>query len=190
MKLVFASHNPNKIIEIKTLLPQNFEILSLDDIGCHDEIPETADTIEGNAILKANFVATHYGLDCFADDSGLEVDELNGEPGVFSARYAGNQKNSHDNIKKLLEQMQGKSNRKANFKTVIALNLNGENFLFTGIVDGKITLEPRGSLGFGYDPVFELEGFSYTFAEIPAAKKAKISHRARAVEQLVAFLKN
>ncbi|NBL64012.1 non-canonical purine NTP diphosphatase [Flavobacterium sp. NST-5] len=190
MKLVFASHNPNKIIEIKALLPQNFEILSLDDIGCHDEIPETADTIEGNALLKANFVATHYGLDCFADDSGLEVDALNGAPGVFSARYAGNQKNSQDNNKKLLQEMQGKSNRKANFKTVIALNLKGENYLFTGIVNGKIALEQRGIHGFGYDPVFEPEGFSYTFAEISATEKAKISHRARAVTQLIAFLKN
>lgn len=190
MKLVFASNNANKIVEIRQLLPDNFEILSLEDIGCHEDIPETADTIEGNAILKANYVSLNYGYDCFADDSGLEVDELNGAPGVFSARFAGEQKNSEDNINKLLEELQGQQNRKANFKTVIALNLKGETFLFTGIANGEITTEKRGFHGFGYDPIFQPEGFSYTFAEISITEKAKISHRAKAVEQLIEFLKN
>src|SRR5690606_16936761 len=150
-------NNKHKIQEIKQLLPHTFEIISLEEIGCFEDIPETADTIEGNAILKADYVTQKYGLPCFADDSGLEVEILNGEPGVFSARYAGEQKNDNDNIKKLLYELQDKTNRKAQFKTVITLNLNNEQHLFTGIIKGQIISEKRGTNGFGYDPVFVAE---------------------------------
>ncbi|MFY0483557.1 non-canonical purine NTP diphosphatase [Flavobacterium sp. PLA-1-15] len=190
MKLVFASNNKNKIIEIQSILPDTIQILSLEDIGCHEEIPETANTIEGNAILKANYVTEKYGHDCFADDSGLEVDALNGAPGVFSARYAGEHKNNEDNIDKLLNELAGKDNRKANFKTVIALNIDGESHLFTGIADGKIIDERKGTNGFGYDPVFQPEGFERTFAEFTMQEKSEISHRAKAVKQLISFLKS
>lgn len=189
MKLVFASNNKNKIQEIKHQLPPEIELLSLEDIGCHEEIPETADTIEGNAILKANYVTQNYGYDCFADDTGLEVDALNGAPGVYSARYAGEQKDANDNIDKLLIELDGKTNREARFKTVIALNLNGEQHLFTGIVNGTITTIKAGNEGFGYDPVFKAEGLDVTFAEISLSQKALLSHRGRAVKQLIDFLK-
>ena len=190
MQLVFASNNKNKIKEIQQLLPSTIEILSLEDIGCHEEIPETAATIEGNAILKANYVTRNYGYDCFADDTGLEVDALNGEPGVYSARYAGEQRSSEDNMNKLLEALSNKTNRKAQFKTVIALNLNDKQQLFTGIAEGKITLEKSGNQGFGYDPIFQPNGFKETFAELPLETKNSISHRGRATQQLIAFLKN
>jgi XTP/dITP diphosphohydrolase len=190
MKLVFASNNSNKIKEVQAMLPDSISILSLEDIGCFEDIPETADTIEGNAILKANYVTEHYGYDCFADDSGLEVDALDGKPGVHSARYAGEHKNDKDNIQKLLAAMESVTNRKANFKTVIALNLNGEQHLFTGTADGEITLKPKGSNGFGYDPVFQPVGFDLTFAQISADEKSLISHRGKAVWQLIYFLKN
>ena len=190
MKLVFASNNKHKIKEIKQLLPDNFEIVSLEEIGCTEDIPETADTIEGNAILKADYVTQKYNLPCFADDSGLEVDTLNGAPGVYSARYAGDQKNDNDNIEKLLFELKHHKNRKAQFKTVIALNLNNEQLLFTGIIKGKIISDKRGTNGFGYDPVFVAENSDKTFAEITSKEKNEVSHRARAVKQLIDFLKN
>jgi XTP/dITP diphosphohydrolase len=189
MQLVFASNNKNKILEIQSMLPESIKILSLEDIGCIEDIPETADTIEGNAILKANYVTQKYGFDCFADDTGLEVDSLNGEPGVYSARYAGEQRNADDNMNQLLDSLLHKTNRKAQFKTVIALNLNGEQELFTGIVKGEITLEKTGNQGFGYDPIFQPEGFSETFAQLPLEMKNKIGHRGKATQLLIAFLK-
>lgn len=188
MQLVFASNNQNKIKEIQQLVPSTIQILSLEDIGCTVDIPETADTIEGNAKLKANFVTEHYGYPCFADDSGLEIDILNGEPGVYSARYAGSQKNDNDNLNKVLEQLENQSNRKANFKTVIALNLNGEQHLFTGIINGTIIEEKKGTNGFGYDPIFVADGYTQTFAELSMEEKSAISHRAKAVKQLIEFL--
>lgn len=189
MKIVFATNNPNKILEVQALLPKTIQIVSLESIGCFEEIPETADTIEGNAILKANYITGNYGYDCFADDTGLEVEALNNEPGVFSARYAGEQKNAEDNMNKLLVNLANQTNRNARFKTVIALNLNGEQFLFTGICDGEITLDKSGSQGFGYDPIFKPEGFSETFAQLSMQQKGEISHRGKATKQLIDFLK-
>ncbi|MEK6451091.1 MULTISPECIES: non-canonical purine NTP diphosphatase [Myroides] len=188
MKLVFASNNKNKIKEIKNQLPDSIEILSLEDIGCVVDIPETADTIEGNALLKADFIKRHYGYDCFADDSGLEVDALNGAPGVYSARYAGEQKNDEDNMDKLLRELKDKDNRKANFKTVITLHIKGETYNFTGIVNGQIIDQRKGTDGFGYDPIFQADGMDKTFAEISMEEKIAISHRGKAVKQLVEFL--
>ena len=188
MKLVFASNNKNKIQEIQALVPNTIQIVSLEDIGCTEDIPETADTIEGNAILKANYVTEKYGYDCFADDTGLEVDALNGAPGVYSARYAGEQKDANDNMDKLLSELKDKSNRKANFKTVIALNLNGKQNLFTGIINGKIIEEKIGTNGFGYDPIFVADGFDKTFAELSMEEKSTISHRGIAVKELILFL--
>ena len=190
MKLVFATNNKNKILEVQQLLPESIEIMSLESIGCFEEIPETADTIEENAIMKANYVTYNYGYDCFADDTGLEVDALNGEPGVFSARYAGEQRNSQDNMDKLLGALDKNSNRKAQFKTVIALNLNGKQHHFTGIARGEITLKKTGNEGFGYDPIFKPEGYELTFAQLSLKEKGAISHRGKAMEQLIAFLKN
>ena len=188
MKLVFASNNLNKIEEIQNLLPASIKILSLKDIGCFEEIPETADTIEENAILKANYVTEKYGYDCFADDSGLEIDYLNGAPGVYSARFAGQQKNDQDNIDKVLFKLNGIENRKANFKTVIALNLNNEQHLFTGIIDGTIISSQKGNKCFGYDPIFQPNNYSITFAEMEQNEKSAISHRGKAVAQLLRFL--
>ncbi len=188
MHLVFASNNKNKIKEIQLLVRQSMQVLSLEDIGCFEEIPETADTIEGNAIQKANYVTEKYGYNCFADDTGLEVVALNGEPGVYSARYAGEQKDATDNMDKLLSNLKDKSNRTAQFKTVIALNLNGNQTLFTGIIKGKIIEEKLGTNGFGYDPIFVADGYTKTFAELSIEEKSTISHRGLAVKQLVAFL--
>jgi XTP/dITP diphosphohydrolase len=188
MNLVFASNNKNKIAEIQSMLPESIKILSLEDINCFEDIPETADTIEGNAILKADYVTQKYGYDCFADDTGLEVDALNGEPGVYSARYAGEQKNADDNMNKLLEALKNKENRSAQFKTVITLNLKGKQYLFTGIAKGEITFTKTGTNGFGYDPIFKPENFNETFAELPLATKNTISHRGKAVKQLIDFL--
>ena len=188
MKLVFASNNKNKIQEIQALVPNIIQIVSLEEIGCIEDIPETADTIEGNAILKANYVTEKYGYDCFADDTGLEVEALNGAPGVYSARYAGEQKDANDNMDKLLSELKDKSNRKANFKTVIALNLNGKQNLFTGIINGKIIEEKIGTNGFGYDPIFVADGFDKTFAELTMEEKSTISHRGIAVKELILFL--
>ncbi len=188
MQLVFASNNQNKIKEIQLLLPDYIEVVSLEDIGCFEDIPETADTIEGNAILKANYVTENFGFNCFADDSGLEVGVLTGEPGVYSARYAGEQRDANDNMDKLLANLKDKANRNANFKTVICLNLNGEQQLFTGIINGKIIEEKIGTNGFGYDPIFVADGYGKTFAELTLEEKSVISHRGLAVKQLVAFL--
>ncbi|MBC7493492.1 MAG: non-canonical purine NTP diphosphatase [Flavobacterium sp.] len=190
MQLVFASNNPNKIQEIQLLLPTNIKILSLHDIGCFEEIAETANTIAGNAILKANYVTQKYGLNCFADDSGLEVDYLNGKPGVHSARYAGNQRNDNDNVNKLLLALNNQQNRKANFKTIICLNLNGIQTLFTGLINGTITTQKEGNQGFGYDPIFTPEGYQITFAEMNKLQKTQISHRGIATKQLINFLES
>ena len=189
MKLVFATNNKNKILEVQQLLPESIEIISLESIGCFEEIPETADTIEENAIMKANYVTKKYGYDCFADDTGLEVEALHGAPGVFSARYAGEQRNSEDNMAKLLDALENNFNRKAQFKTVIALNLNGKQLLFTGIARGEITLKKTGNEGFGYDPIFKPEGYEDTFAQLTLAIKSSISHRGKATKQLIDFLK-
>lgn len=189
MKLVFASNNKNKIAEIQQLIGDKFEIVSLEDIGCTEDIPETAETIEGNAMLKAQYVYDKYGMSCFADDTGLEIDALQGEPGVYSARYAGEQKNADDNMALVLQKLENKTNRSAQFKTVIALNFGSEHFLFEGIVKGTITPVKRGNEGFGYDPIFQPEGFDVTFAEMSMQQKATISHRGKAVEKLVNFLK-
>ena len=190
MQIVFATNNINKIREVQALLPNSIQIISLESIGCLEDIPETADTIEGNAIQKANYITQKYGYDCFADDTGLEVEELNGEPGVFSARYAGIQRNADDNMNLLLEKLRNQTNRKAQFKTVIALNLKGKQHLFTGIAAGKITLEKIGNQGFGYDPIFQPEGFSETFAQLSLAQKGQISHRGKATQALITFLES
>ena len=190
MNLVFASSNNHKINEIKKLLPVNIDLLGLNDIKCFDEIPETAETIEGNAILKANYIKNNYGLNCFADDSGLEIEALNGQPGVYSARYAGEPKDDNKNIDKVLFNLDNQTNRKANFKTVICLNLNDKQYLFTGIVNGSIINEKKGDNGFGYDPIFVPDGFDKTFAQMTFEEKNQISHRAKAVMQMIDFLKN
>lgn len=188
MQLVFASNNKNKIKEIQALVPDTIQIISLEAIGCSEDIPETADTIEGNAILKANYITSNYGYNCFADDTGLEVDTLNGAPGVYSARYAGEQKDANDNMDKLLSELKDTINRNANFKTVICLNFNGTQQLFTGIIKGTIIDEKIGTNGFGYDPIFIAEGQQKTFAELSLEEKATISHRGIAVAQLIGFL--
>lgn len=188
MTLVFASSNANKIAEIRAMLPRGYQLLGLADIGCHEDIPETADTIEGNAVMKADYVTSKYGFDCFADDTGLEVTALDGAPGVYSARYAGEQRNANDNMAKLLEALAEKTDRSARFKTVIALNLDGQQHLFTGTVEGVIVDEKRGDQGFGYDPVFMPDGDKRTFAQFSMEEKATVSHRARAFRQLIAFL--
>ncbi|MEN8788835.1 MAG: non-canonical purine NTP diphosphatase [Flavobacteriaceae bacterium] len=190
MKLVFATHNPNKLKEVRLLLPGKFELLSLDDIGCLSDIPETAPTLEGNARLKAEYVMEHFGYPCFADDTGLLVEALKGAPGVLSARYAGEQKNSEDNIDKLLSELKGIDNRKARFVTVIALITNDKLYLFEGEVKGYIEHERKGSGGFGYDPVFRPEGYSETFAEMSTLLKNQISHRGHALEKLKAHLQD
>ena len=188
MKLVFATHNENKVKEVKSLLPSNVELLSLNDIGCFDEIPETSPTIEGNAQLKVAYVKANFGLDCFADDTGLEVPALNNEPGVYSARYAGPNKNASDNINKLLNNLQHITNRDACFKTVIALALSSQKRLFTGICKGTIISEKKGTLGFGYDPIFQPNGFQETFAEMSLEQKSEIGHRGKAVRLLIDYL--
>ncbi len=190
MKLVFATNNKNKIKEVQALLPEGFQLLSLEEIGCTEDIPETAPTIEGNAIQKAEYVKENYGYDCFADDTGLEVEALNGAPGVYSARYAGEEKSSEANVDKLLRELQGEINRHARFKTVIALYMDGDLHCFTGICSGNIIFERKGSEGFGYDPVFQPEGKALTFAEMSLDEKSEISHRARATRQLIDFLKD
>ena len=187
--LVFATNNAHKLEEVRAILGNDFQIASLKEIGCHDEIPETADTLEGNAMQKAQYIKDKFGMDCFADDTGLEVDALNNAPGVFSARYAGPGHDSEANMKKLLHEMEGKENRKARFRTVITLLLDGKEYTFEGIVKGNIIEEKRGDSGFGYDPIFVPEGYDLTFAELGNDIKNKISHRAEAVKKLSAFLK-
>lgn len=187
-KFVFATNNIHKLREVAAIVGHQIELLSLNDIGCHDDIPETSDTLEGNALLKARYVYERYHTNCFADDTGLEVEALGGAPGVYSARYAGEGHNSEENIKKLLHELEGKDNRKARFRTVFALIINGKEHLFEGIVRGEIIARKRGTSGFGYDPVFVPEGFTQTFAEMSDAQKNKISHRAIGVNKLCKFL--
>ncbi len=188
MKLVFATHNPNKLQEIQALLPQTITLLSLDDIGCTEDIPETAQTLEENALIKANYVKQKYGYDCFADDTGLEVESLNNDPGVYSARYAGEQNDAEANMNKLLTELNGITNRKAQFRTVIALITQSQEKLFTGICKGVILKEKKGEKGFGYDPVFQPVGYSKTFAQLSREEKNKISHRGKAIQLLIQFL--
>jgi len=188
MQLVFATNNLNKLKEVQSLIPQHIKLLSLKDIGCFEDVPETQITIAGNAIQKAEYIKTHYGYDCFADDTGLEVLALNNEPGVYSARYAGEQRDSEDNMNLLLANLKDKASRQAQFKTVVALHLNGNLETFTGICKGEITTEKHGEKGFGYDPIFKAEGYTQTFAEISLDEKNKIGHRGKAVSQLVTFL--
>jgi XTP/dITP diphosphohydrolase len=190
MKLVFASHNQNKVNEIKSLLPETFEILSLTEIGFNEEIEETGLTLDENSKIKAQTVFEKTGYFCFADDTGLEIEALNYEPGVFSARYAGNQKNDSDNIEKVLLNLQGMTNRNARFRTVITLLIGQEEYSFEGRVDGKIIMEKRGEFGFGYDPIFIPENESITFAEMSMEEKNQFSHRARAFLKMIEFLKN
>lgn len=187
-ELVFASHNHNKVKEMNELLSEQYRVLSLDECGILDDIEETGVSLEENAVIKARFVYDQLGKDCFADDTGLEVEALDGRPGVYSARYAGPQKSSADNIDLLLKELDGKANRKARFRTVIALIQTGQIFLFEGIVAGHITTARAGEDGFGYDPVFIPEGDIRTFAQMSAAEKNAMSHRGRAIEKLVAFL--
>lgn len=189
LKIVFATNNAHKLEEIRNILRDRVEILSLADIACHDEIPETADTLEGNALQKAQYVKEHFGMDCFADDTGLEVRALDGRPGVHTARYAFPDRHDPEaNTALLLEELKNKSDRHAQFRTVIALILNGETHLFEGIVEGEIATAKRGTQGFGYDPVFVPEGETATFAELGVDVKNRISHRARAVRKLADFL--
>ena len=188
MKLVFATHNPNKFREVQILMPKHVKLLSHNDIGCLEDIPETSDTIEGNAILKAEHVKSHYGYDCFADDTGLEVSALNGAPGVYSARYANTSNNAQANMEKLLNEMLDIEDRSARFKTAIALTLEGHQNLFLGICEGTITLEPRGKEGFGYDPIFQPLGFVETFAEMSLTQKSEIGHRGKAMRELLEYL--
>ncbi|MBR0361732.1 MAG: non-canonical purine NTP diphosphatase [Paraprevotella sp.] len=187
-KLVFATNNAHKLEELRAILGGTIEILSLADINCHADIPETADTLEGNARQKSLFIYEHYGLDCFADDTGLEVECLNGAPGVYSARYAGDGHDSQANMEKLLGEMKDKTNRKARFRTVISLIEKGEEHQFEGIVNGRIIEQKKGDAGFGYDPIFQPDGYDETFAELGNEIKNKISHRARAVASLCEYL--
>ena len=189
MKLVFATNNRHKLEEVRAILGNKIEVLSLNDIDCHDDIPETADTLEGNALIKARYIHEKFGVDCFADDTGLEVEALNGEPGVYSARYAGEDCNPEANMYKLLQNLTGENNRNAQFRTVIALIINGEEKLFNGIVKGTISNEKMGNAGFGYDPIFIPEGFSESFAQMTGDMKNSISHRYRATEELSNYLK-
>lgn len=188
-KLVFATNNAHKLAEVRAMIGEDFEILSLNDIGCHADIPETADTLQGNAVMKARFVRDNYGLDCFADDSGLEVEALGGAPGVHSARYATDGHDHRANIAKLLREMDGQGDRRARFRTVIALMTDAGTLCFEGEVRGEIMTEEHGTNGFGYDPVFRPEGHEETFAEKTDDEKNAISHRAMAVAKLVAHLK-
>ncbi|MGV6828609.1 MAG: non-canonical purine NTP diphosphatase [Flavobacteriales bacterium] len=188
MKLVFATHNKNKLKEVQSLLPKNIELLSLSDIACFEEIPETENTLEGNALLKANYIKQNFGYNCFADDTGLEVEALNQAPGVYSARYAGPENNANKNMDKLLKALKNQTNRTAQFKTVIALVLKDKTHLFTGICKGEITIQKSGTQGFGYDPIFQPQGFSKTFAEMTQEQKNKIGHRGIAIKKLLAFL--
>lgn len=189
MKICFATNNPNKLNEIRQALSGKVDIISLQEAGCHEELPETQDTLEGNSLQKAAYVVQHYNIDCFADDTGLEVDALDGEPGVYSARYAGEKCNAEDNITKLLNALDGEENRKAQFRTIITLFLNGEQHTFEGSARGSITHQRSGDSGFGYDPVFQPEGYDYTFAEMSMEEKNNISHRGKAVQLLISFLK-
>ncbi len=190
MELVFATNNKHKLEELQAILGNHFKLLSLNDIGCNEEIPEEQETLEGNARQKAFYVYNKFGYNCFADDTGLEIEALNGEPGVYSARYAGEEKSAEANMNKVLGNLAKIKNRNARFRTVISLVINGDEKQFEGLVEGEILTEKKGVSGFGYDPVFRPFGFSLTFAEMNLTDKNKISHRGRAVEKLVGYLKN
>ncbi len=190
MKIVFATNNQNKLTEVQKMLPKSIQLLTLKDINCFDKIEETETTLEGNAKLKANYITSKFGYDCFADDTGLEVDSLHGRPGVYSARYAGEENDSEKNMQKLLIELEGASNRKAQFRTAIALNLNGEQFLFEGICKGTILRSKQGEKGFGYDPIFKPTSHTSSFAEMSIEDKNLISHRGLATKKLVDFLNN
>ncbi len=186
--IVFATANPNKIREVLALLDEGVRIVSLKDIGCEEDIPETQPTIEGNALQKARYVKDNYKIDCFAEDTGLEINALGGEPGVYSARYAGEAKDSEANMAKVLAKLEGKTDRTAQFKTVVALTLNNEEFTFEGICKGQIATSKSGAGGFGYDPIFIPDGYNISFAEMAASEKNKISHRGKAIHKLKTFL--
>ena len=188
MQLVTATNNVNKIKEIKEMLPSSIQLMSLQEINCLEDIPETSPTIKGNAIQKAEYVFKNYGYNCFADDTGLIIDSLNGEPGVYSARYAGEQKNANDNMDLVLEKLTNMENRKARFITVIALIINGKTTCFEGVVEGVITKTKSGTEGFGYDPIFKPDGYDITFSEMSLTEKNKISHRGKAVKKLTEYL--
>lgn len=188
MKIVFATHNEYKVSEVRLLLPQHISLLSLNDLGLTEEIPETGTTLEENAKIKAEYVAANYGYNCFADDTGLLVTALHGAPGVYSARYAGPQRDADQNMDKLLAALEGVQNRAAQFKTVIALKTTNKTLLFNGTVHGEIATKKSGNMGFGYDPIFRPNGYDLTFAELPITTKNKISHRGKAVEQLISYL--
>lgn len=190
MKLVFATNNNHKLIEVQKLLGESIDLLSLIDINCTDEIPEDHFTLEENAQQKAQYISEKFGLDCFADDTGLEIEALNGEPGVLSARYAGDTKDSEANMKKVLQELEGKTKRKARFRTVISLILDKKEYIFEGVVEGEILTKKTGHDGFGYDPIFKPHGYSDSFAEMSIEEKNKISHRAMATKKLVNFLLN
>lgn len=188
--LVFATNNPNKLAEIQAMLGDSYQLQNLKAIGCDVDIPENEKTLRGNALAKARYVKQQYGLDCFADDTGLEIDALDGEPGVYSARYAGPEKDANANMDLVLKKLEGKTNRIARFKTVIALLLDKKEYLFEGLVEGTIINQKRGTRGFGYDPIFVPTGYTKTFAQMDMEEKAVISHRGKAVEKLVEFLKD
>ena len=188
MQLVFATNNLNKVKEVQSLIPPHIKLLSLKDIGCFEDVPETQPDIKGNAVQKAEYIKQHYGFDCFADDTGLEVEALNGAPGVYSARYAGPQRDENDNMSLLLGNLKEKDNRNAQFKTVVALHLNNNLNTFTGVCKGEITNSKLGDKGFGYDPIFKPNGYDNTFAQMDLELKNSIGHRGKAVQQLVAFL--
>lgn len=188
MKIVFATNNLNKLIEVQKMLPDSIQLLTLKDINCFKEIEETETTLEGNAKLKANYITDNFGYSCFADDTGLEVDSLDGEPGVYSARYAGKENDSEKNMQKLLSELKNTSNRNAQFRTAVVLNLNNEQFVFEGICKGVILTEKSGEKGFGYDPLFKPEGYSTSFAEMTSEEKNVISHRGISIRKLVEFL--
>ena len=190
MKLVFATNNAGKLKEVQQMLPDSIQLLSLKDIECFEDIDETATTLEGNAKIKANHITENYGYNCFADDTGLEVDALNGEPGVYSARYAGEPANAENNMQKLLTEMSNQTNKDAQFRTSVCLNLDGKQFLFDGICKGDILTQKQGEEGFGYDPIFQPENHTVSFAEMSSEDKNKISHRGRAIQKLVTFLKD
>ena len=190
MKLVFATNNLNKLKEVQEMLPSSIELLSLKDINCFDEIEETETTLEGNAHLKADYITKKFGFNCFADDTGLEVESLDGKPGVYSARFAGEPSNSENNMQKLLVDLETKTNRKAQFRTAVSLNINEKKFLFEGICKGEILRKKQGEKGFGYDPIFKPKGFNQSFAKMTSEEKNKISHRGIAVQKLVKFLSN
>jgi len=187
-KLVFATNNAHKLAEVRSILEPQFKIISLEDLNCTDDIPETAQTLDGNALLKATWIHTKFGMDCFADDTGLEVDALGGEPGVYSARYAGEENNSYNNMSKVLTLLGDDTNRKARFRTVIALIQDKKNLFFEGRIEGDIALIPRGESGFGYDPIFVPQGYLLSFAQLSAEEKNQISHRALALHKLMDFL--